>query len=286
VAVAAGIVPAALGTDTGGSVRIPASLCGIVGLKPTRGRLPLDGVVPLAPSLDHVGVLTRTVQDAAELLAILSDPPSPELAAGGRPPAARVLGVLVGFAEEAEPEVGARFAEALATLERTGCTLRPVPLPRLRDAVRLLAAILFPEAGSAHRAILDPPSAACGAGVQRDFGRGLAADPQRRTEALRAAGELTARLRPSHWGCDLLVSPTTPAPAAPIGAPGAHRLLACTCPFNLGGMPAISVPMGLAQGLPVGLQIAAAAGDDDAVLALAAAYEQATGPWPEPPRCG
>ncbi|HEY3356798.1 MAG TPA: amidase [Polyangia bacterium] len=274
-AVAAGVVPAALGTDTGGSVRIPAALCGVVGLKPTRGLVPTGGVVPLSPTLDHVGVLTRSVADAAALLAVLAPAAAEPLARPGR---GRLrLGVLEGFAADADGPVGACFAAALRVLEGLGARLRAVSVPRLAEAGRLLGRIYRPEAARAHALQLAARPADFGAEVRATLERGLRADPAGREAALRERELLAAEVAAAMEDVDLLVSPTTPHPAGPLGAPGPATYLAFTCPFNLTGQPALSLPMGLVDGLPVGLQLAGRPGEDARLLWEAAALEERLG---------
>ncbi len=273
VVVAVGLVAAALGTDTGGSIRIPASLCGVVGFKASRGAIPVEGVVPLSTSLDHVGPLAATVADAALLFHVLSasaGPPAPPVALD-RPPR---LGVLEAWVAEAEPAVAERFGGVLRALEREGATLRSVRLPALGRGVRLLSSIYPPEAAAYHAARLAERPDDFGPDVRADLERGLRFDPARRTQALAEAEALAAALTEAMAGLDALVSPTTPRPATPFGAPEAHRYLQFTSPFNLTGQPALSLPMRPIDGLPSGLQVVGRRGADEALLRLAATIEE------------
>jgi len=265
-AVAAGIVPLALGTDTGGSVRIPAALCGVVGFKPSAGLVPDDGVMPLSTTLDHVGPLIRTVADCIAAMDVLA-------AAGwavgdALPPTVRV-GVLEGFSEEPAAGVGDAFDTALLRLADIGCEPVPMAVPELAGGLRLLSAIYAPEAAAYHAEALRRAPERFGEEVRADLERGLRADPARYESALLDRADLAARIDACFDRADLLVSPTTPCPAAPIGSPGSHVYLSYTCPFNLGGHPAVSVPMGAVDGLPVGLQIVGPRGADARVLELA-----------------
>ncbi|NMC70240.1 MAG: amidase [Myxococcales bacterium] len=278
-AVAAGIVPAALGTDTGGSVRIPAALCGVVGFKPTLLRIPIGGIVPLSTTLDHAGVLARTVRDAALLAAVLTEgaavvPPE----AWAAPQAGLRAGVL-HFGLPPDPGVAGRFAEALRVLERLGWTVTavdPEAVPLLGAATGVLSAIYAPEMARRHEARLRERPEGFSPELRADIERGLAQPDARYLEALGRRAELMGQMDQAMEGLDLLVSPTTPHPARPFGSPGAHTYLRYTCPFNLTGQPAISVPMGDVDGLPVGLQIAGRRNMDALVLRAAAAFEDAT----------
>ncbi len=300
-AVAAGLGPASLGTDTGGSVRIPASLCGVVGLKPTYGRVSRRGVFPLSWTLDHVGPLARTVEDAATVLQAIAGPdpgdpstlghPVPGFVAGLRQTlaGARVGIVTDAYHEEMTDDVRAQFRAALDVLTSLGLRAEPVPYPRPNEGRTSAFAVILAEAASIHEDwVRDRPE---------DYGpetldllrQGLfvtAAQYLRaqkvRTLLLREIEEL---LRPYA----ALVLPTTPATAPAIkqktialaGREVEVRSLLTrfTRLINLVGLPAISVPCGFGMdGLPVGLQIVGRPMDEQTILAIAHAYEQAT-PW-------
>jgi len=282
VAVASGSALAALGTDTGGSVRIPASLCGVVGFKPSRGLLPLDGIMPLSPTLDHVGLLARTVEEVKALLEVLS-PAGEETAPRCDSLAGFRIGVLEGFGVVPDVGVASRFTEVLDLLERDGAKLVPVRLPGLVRAITILARIYGREAALFHRSRLAENPAGFGELVRRDLERGLGGDPARYEEALEEMAALTQSVADARRGLELLVSPTTPHPARPIGSPDPHTYLAFTCPFNLTGQPAISLPMGLVDDLPVGLQVVARPGRDRELLAAALRIETLVGGFSAPP---
>ncbi len=274
-AVAAGIVPAALGTDTGGSVRIPASLCGVVGFKPTLLAVPTTGVVPLSATLDHVGVLARTARDAAELTAVLTaGAVAVPAEAWAVPPGGLRVGVLE-FGLEPESGVAERFREALRVLERLGWSVAPLEteVPLLSGALGVMSAIYAPELARCHAERFRVRPEGFSPELRADLERGLAQPPRRHAEALGRRAELIGQVDAVMEELDLLVSPATPQPARPFGSPKPHTYLRYTCPFNLTGQPAVSVPMGEVDGLPVGLQLVGRRDADALVLRAAAAFE-------------
>jgi aspartyl-tRNA(Asn)/glutamyl-tRNA(Gln) amidotransferase subunit A len=276
-AVAAGLVAGALGTDTGGSVRIPAALCGVVGFKPSRDLVSTRGVLPLSTTLDHVGTLTRGVADAAALLEVIAER-SPGLRDGGVPQVGRLrVGVLEQFGMDADAEVAVALEAALPTFEAAGLTLRPLGLPALAEGGRILTRLYRPEAAAAHGARLHERPDDFGVEVRLDLERGRQADPSKHAAGLAARAALAAQVAAAMADVDLLVCPTTPHAARPHGAPGAGDYLVYTCPFNATGQPAISIPMGFVEGLPVGLQLVGRPGEDAVVLGAAAAVERRLG---------
>jgi aspartyl-tRNA(Asn)/glutamyl-tRNA(Gln) amidotransferase subunit A len=274
--VAAGVCDHALGTDTGGSIRIPAAYCGIVGLKPTYGLVPLDGVFPLSPTLDHVGTLTTTVAQTAALLAAISGRPV-ELEPDRRPR----IGVLRAQLDDPDvtPGVRDRVAEALDALAAAGFELVDVELPELALADAALGAILLKEAWDVHRERFEREGDGYGPGTREllelasrategEYRQGLA-DRERLAKAFARVFERVA----------VLAGPTVayPAPAEdpPVGTPEGELEGRFTGPYNVAGVPAVSVPCGLADGpLPAGLQLAAARGEDALLLSVARAYEE------------
>lgn len=276
VAVATGCVRVALGTDTGGSVRIPASLCGVVGLKPTAGRLPGAGAMPLSTTLDHVGVLGRTVADVLHAMRALGALP---LAPAAPLPRLR-LGLLRGFALDADPDVELRLQAAVRLLGELGHTVELVTVPGLRRGLALLSALYAPEAAAVHARILSERPDDIGEEVRADLQRGAAADPARHARALEERGRLTAELDALRDRFDAFLSPTTPHPARPFDAPDPHTYLTFTSPFNVTGQPAVSVPMGRIDDLPIGLQLVGHRGDDARILGLAAEHETHAGSTP------
>ncbi|HET7244093.1 MAG TPA: amidase family protein [Streptosporangiaceae bacterium] len=288
--VAAGACELALGTDTGGSIRIPAAYCGIAGLKPTYGLLPVAGVFPLSPACDHVGTLTATAAGAADLLAALADPgtlaprPAGDGLAGagaqrGGGESRFTVGVLA--AQLADPsvtsEVHLALTEALAVLAAAGWRLREITatwleeLPRWEDT---LAVIVCAEAAVVHRG-RDWGRYAAGTRALLDYGASVTGDHY--SAAIRQRAELSAAIEASLSGVDVLAGPTVgyqaPEQDPPFGAGGDSAESRFTGPYNLTGHPAISIPVP-AAGLPIGLQLAGRRGADLALLAAAAAAEE------------
>jgi len=292
-ALAADLCLGALGSDTGGSIRIPASLCGVVGLKPTYGRISLQGVIPLAWSLDHAGPMARNVPDAALLLQVLSgyDPADPasareadrEIEWQAEPSAAGLrLGVPpAAFFEDVQPEVAAALRAAFETLRGLGCELRETALPGFAAAAAAGGTMLLAEAAAYHKDKLAAHADLYSPDVRPRFERGAAIASGDLAEARRTQAEWRGELEQLFHGIDLLLFPATPTvalPAADSDALQAATLLTrFTRVFNLAGIPALVQPCGFTPaGLPIGLQIAGPAWAEDRVLRLAAAYEAAT----------
>lgn len=287
-AVAAGLCYGAVGTDTGGSIRLPAACCGIVGLKPTYGRVSAQGVVPLSWTLDHVGPMCRTTQDAALMLNAMagydprdtaSDPllsPEDFAATLGRDTDGTRVGVLRAFALTSE--IAPVFEAALGTLRTLGCALSD--RNEGISGADVYGDVLLPEMWAYHAPLFAAYAERYAPETRR---RMEVAEDSLASEYVLARRTLeTARrtLASIFSDADLLVLPTAPF-AAPRAADCASPIalpLAFTNPFNVLGVPAVSVPCGFtAGGMPVGLQIVGPRGGEAAVLALAHAYEQATG---------
>ena len=291
VAVAAGLCYGALGSDTAGSVRLPASHCGVAGLKPTYGLVSIRGVVPLSWSLDHVGPLARTVADTAALLQGIAgydeqDTTSEQMNIPDYQKAlqAKVSSLRVGtprefFFADLDPEIDAAMKEALAVLSKLTAGIRDVPLPAsnmetLRNVVRAAEAYAY------HREyITKTPELYQPLTRQR-----IQAGANVTTPAyIQGRRDLAAvRRKAEKWidGVDVLVTPTLPITTPTISDPHADDILPAvrnTSPFDVNGWPAISVPCGFTkQGLPMGLQIIGPRGGESVVFQLARAYEQAT----------
>ncbi|MEV0390140.1 amidase [Nonomuraea sp. NPDC050643] len=284
--VAAGSSLGALGSDTAGSVRIPAALSGCVGFKPTRGRVPLDGVLPLAPSLDHLGVLAPTVDAAALLMSGLAAPLPP------LPPAAPRVGWLGGWYDAVlAPEVRAALAVTRARLEGHGVVVEDVIVPGEPLMPEAVLARVVREAGAYHRDAFERQPGLFGPDLAELMRLPPpAAEQVERWEA--AAGRMVAALRRALVSYDVLASATVPIVAPPIGAmtvvagerewPVELVLTRLTSPYNAAGLPAVSVPVALAGGLPVGLQLAGAAWRDNVVLEAARLVECLMPPLPRP----
>ena len=308
-AVAAGLGCASIGTDTGGSIRIPAALCGTVGLKPSYGRVSCYGVFPLSWSLDHPGPLTRSVEDAAIVLQAIAGPdPRDRNTLGRTVPDFRaavrrdVRGLRAGVLDDAyhrqvEPGVQIAFDAALDVLRGLGLRIEPVTVAHMPEAFAAQLAIIQAESASVHeRWLRERPEDYGPETLERlRHGQFLTATQYLRAQKVRALvmeeyAELFQRI-------DALVLPSVPAVAPRIGQNTMEIAGAAVETrgvitrfsrlFNFVGAPALSVPCGFgADGLPVGLQIAGRPMDEETVIAIGAAYERAT-PWhtrwpPEP----
>ena len=277
VAVAAGIVPLAVGTDTGGSIRIPAAYCGIVGMKPSFGLVPLDGVFPLSWSLDHAGPLARSVADAALLLAALSGRPMP-------PVPSRLRGLRVGILSRhvsATPvgrAVTACFRRAVEMLRAAGADLSQVDPPGLDRANPALMTLLLPEAAVIHRRLLALNPGGYAPATRARIEAGAQVPAMDYIAARQMQDDLRATVETGFAEVDLLISPTVPfvAPAEdPDLDDGTDSEMLASGLANLTGHPALSLPCGRVDGLPVGMQITAPLHADARLLSLAAAVERA-----------
>ncbi|GAA1332606.1 amidase family protein [Pseudonocardia xinjiangensis] len=280
--VAAGVCPAALGTDTGGSIRIPAAYCGVVGLKPTAGLMSTEGVTPLSPTLDHVGVLAASVADAAAVLAALTGIGAAPEETPARPVR---LGVVADQLADPrlDPELAAITRTALDRLLVAGMALADRDGTVLSGLEACLADILLVEAWQVHGQAITGPCAEpdrFGATTLRLLRTAAEVEPRRRDAALARRAELRPAADRLLDGVDVLVGPATPYAAPertpPIDTPEGRIEGIFSAPYNVSGQPAIVVPCGLtAGGLPVGLQLAARHGDDAGLLRVAAAVEVA-----------
>src|SRR3984957_9506915 len=280
--VAAGGGDLAIGTDTGGSIRIPAAYCGIVGLKPSYGLVPVDGIFPLSPRCDHAGTLTATVAGTARLLAVLADEPL-----ASEPPDADRLcftaGVLASQLDDSSvtPAVKAALQAALADLAAAGWELRELTgswLEQLRRWEESLAIIVSKEACEVHAG---RDTSRYSEGTRALLAFGAAVSDADFARALAEQAELTEAIEASLAGVDVLVGPTVgyqaPEQDPPFGTGDDHGEGRFTGPYNLTGHPAVSLPVP-AAGLPIGLQLAGRRGCDFALLRAAAAAEQVFNP--------
>jgi aspartyl-tRNA(Asn)/glutamyl-tRNA(Gln) amidotransferase subunit A len=286
-AVAAGLAAAAVGTDAAGSVRMPACQCGTVGFKPTYGRVPTAGLVPLSWSLDHVGAITRTVRDAELLVNTMSG-----AAASATSPPRRVEGLRVGLAyryafDGVDPDIADRVREAIAALTSLGVTIEEVDVPGLERSTSTVYTIIGVEASAYHARWWPERREEYGADVRRKLEAAARLSADDYVRAHRARAQIVEALAAVLEKFDAIVTPTVSLTPQRVGqtevdvggqarpATGGGVFSRLTAPFNLSGGPAISVPCGLtAGGLPAGLQIASAPGRDELVLRLAAAYER------------
>ncbi|WP_172299725.1 amidase [Pseudoruegeria sp. HB172150] len=272
-AVADGIVPAAIGTDTGGSIRIPAAYCGIVGVKPSYGLVPLDVVFPLSWTLDHAGPLARTVGDAALVLGALAG----HVFALSEVPANRIrLGVLrQHFPRDAgNLDVGTCMDDVLKRLQRAGVDLVEVHIPELGEANAALLDILLPEASVIHRDLYSKNPGGYAAGTRRQIEAGFDISATTYVEARRTQSRVRAAVDAALAGVNALVSPAVPFVAPhedPEIADGGDSEMLASGFANLTGHPSLSLPVGRASRLPVGLQMTGS--DDLRLLSLAASIE-------------
>jgi aspartyl-tRNA(Asn)/glutamyl-tRNA(Gln) amidotransferase subunit A len=282
-----------LGSDTGGSIRIPSSLCGVVGLKPTYGRVSLRGVIPLSWNLDHPGPMARWVREVAILLQAIAgyDPQDP---ASVDVPVPDFLGSLeqgikgwrVAFAsdsffDEVAPETLACIQVASRVFEDLGAYIEEVEVPQALQAASANGLMVTSDAAAFHRERMDNQPQDFGEDVLKRLRSGAACSSGEYILARRLQAVLRRSYEELFEHHDILLTPTTPISAPESGADAVERarlLTRFTAPFNLTGLPAISLPCGFtAQGLPMGLQLVARPWDEARLLQAAFAYEQATG---------
>jgi len=286
--VLAGMAYASIGTDTGGSIRIPSSACGLVGLKATIGELPTDGIVPLSETLDHVGPMCLSVEDTALLYGVLRGISSPE------PLASRdVRGMRFGiprayFLDLLDAQVAARFDEACERLRTAGAILDDVMIRHTKEIGTIYVHIALPEAAAYHAATLDsrPQDYTENVRLRLEMGRYILAEDYVRAQRGRHA--LTREVREALGGRDGLLLPSMPVPATRLGVPTVsiggteetvrNITLRLTQLFNITGHPAISLPCGRTdEGLPVGLQIVGTRNRTPELLQVAASLERTLG---------
>ena len=298
-ATAAGQCTITMGSDTGGSVRIPAALCGIVGLKPTYGRVSRHGLTPLSWSLDHPGPMVRTVEDAALTMnAIAGYDPGDVASAREDVPdyteslTGDVRGLRIGvpteyFEAPLDPEVAKVVRDALEVLEGLGASVTPVSFPMFELSQAISGAILMSEAAAYHRDLLAKEGHNLYPPVRLRLEGGLFVSAADYLKAQQGRAIFDREVRKLLEQVDLLAGPTEPVTAPTLLAPEVQAgeitvdttaaLTQYTRPYNITGSPAISVPCGFsASGLPIGLQLAGRAFDESTVLRAAHAYEQAT----------
>jgi aspartyl-tRNA(Asn)/glutamyl-tRNA(Gln) amidotransferase subunit A len=301
-AVAAGLCFGAIGSDTGGSIRMPASLCGVTGIKPTYGRVSLRGTIPLSWSLDHIGPMARSARDCALMLEAIAghDPDDPSSSRAAADHWSNALdgdirglriGVPTQFAfERADEDVANVVQAAITTLEGLGAEIRHTDLSELNDYWSDATRVLLAEAASYHRPYMAEHLDDYGEDVR---GRLVAGAEMKAVDYVAAR----QRMDEARRGCadealfsevDLLAMPGTVKTAVPIDSITVDDPTLgytwMTAPFDLTGQPAMSVPCGLTDaGLPVGLQLVGRLFDETTVFRAAHAYEEARGPWPRPP---
>ncbi len=264
-AVAAGLADAALGSDSGGSIRIPAACCGIVGFKPSRGLVPLEGCFPLAPSFDHAGPMGRDVQTCTRMLEALA--PGFD---GVEPGSLEELEVGVAWLELAEPLVRARVEAAAELFPRRRDVAFPLP--------EGIGAVFMREVAESHRGLFPEHADSYGENVRTKLERCLAVTDAEFEAARRGLEEYRERAAETMEGLDLLVTPTlafVAPPAVKDDLEIREAVIRFTYPFNALGWPALAMPCGPAEhGLPASVQLVAPVGEDARVIAAGAALER------------
>lgn len=295
-ATAAGLCYGATGTDTGGSIRLPSASCGVVGIKPTFGRVSRHGVVPLSHSLDHVGPMARTVRDAAIMLGVMAGADPHDVTATQSPVddymsalAHGIDGLRIGYDESyattgVADDVVEAIEEALKVLASRGAVIVPVQIGSLASVMDASLTIFLADIANAHREYWPEHADAYGVamrGVLESAGNLTAVDY---SVAHETRLEWRGRLAQLFSEVDTLICPSLAQTAPLLGDRSDEMELVSgsaqfTIPFNLGGHPTISVPCGLsAEGLPIGLQLVAQAYEESLLLSVAHEYERAT-PW-------
>jgi aspartyl-tRNA(Asn)/glutamyl-tRNA(Gln) amidotransferase subunit A len=289
-AVASGLVYGATGSDTGGSIRMPASVCGIVGLKPTFGRVSAAGAVSLSWSLDHIGPMTRTVLDAAIMLDVLAgydagDSRTRRVPAGGYAEAVEggVEGLRVALVTDdgggsmGTPGVMAGLAAGIETLTANGATVEEVAVPEMVDLSALYGALLVIEAAAYYERFLRDRPDDLGEFARDRLLLAYAYSPAFFVQGSQARAALRSRIEERLAGFDLVAVPGMPHEAPPLGV--VQQNTRYTGPFNALGWPAIVVPVDLgADGLPVAIQLAARPWQEPLVLRAGRVVER-DGPW-------
>jgi aspartyl-tRNA(Asn)/glutamyl-tRNA(Gln) amidotransferase subunit A len=299
VAIAAGLSAASIGTDTGGSIRVPSAFCGTVGLKPTFGRVSVFGTMPLSPTLDHVGPLARSVADAALLLGLIAGRDSLDSTSSQRR-VENFRGALrqplrkfrLGrprehYWEKLDPEVRRATEDAVRDMQKHGALVHEVSLPHLKESLDAATDISLAEALHVHEAAGYFPSRAAeyGEEVRQRIEAGGNVPANRYLAGFDVRKKLLAEFDAAFQNVDAIVAPTAPVPAPLIGAESVQiegeqvgvrpAIVGHSRPANFTGLPAISVPCGFTSaGLPVGLQLIGRAFDEAILLRIAFSYER------------
>jgi aspartyl-tRNA(Asn)/glutamyl-tRNA(Gln) amidotransferase subunit A len=299
VAVALGICAFTIGSDTGGSIRLPAALCSITGLKPTYGRVSRKGVVPLSWTLDHVGPLARTADDVALVLQSMAGHDAADEASSraavpnysadlGKPLRGLRLGVPgEWFFGSLEPAVAEALKTAIAKLVELGCVRTDVDLPHMEEALGAHRAIIFPEAASYHEPFLRERADQYGDDIRPLLQSGLVLPAADYLKGQRVRRVIRAAWAKAFEPIDFLAAPTSPITASrfdqqtaklPRGErPLVRAYLDVTLPFNLSGHPAMSLPCGFSpEGMPIGLQLVGKPFAETLLLRVGHQYQQAT----------
>jgi aspartyl-tRNA(Asn)/glutamyl-tRNA(Gln) amidotransferase subunit A len=282
--VAAGMALGTVGTDTGGSIRIPAACCGIVGLKPSIGEVSTDGVIPLSSTFDHVGPLAASVSDAWTMFRALTGDLTPQPLASAVPSALRLGVPRPYFCDMLDDDVRARFEEALNAFRAAGMRINEIVLPHTETIASVYIHISLKEAAAFHAPTLDTVPERYTPPVRQRLEMGRAIQQEDYMLALGGREQLRRDVDAGLAACDALVLPTLPIPAPKIGAemvqvgpaqqPLRNMMLRLTQLFNITGHPAISIPCGLTrEGMPCGLQLVGPRAQTGKLVQIALACE-------------
>ena len=280
-ALAAGLGHASIGTDTRGSIRIPAACCGVAGLKPTKGLVPTTDVIPLSVTLDHIGPMARSVDDVFALLAILADRNF------DAPPLAGLRGGLADYYfEDLDAGVQECVEEAVRVLESLGLQWRELKIPELDAALEASGVIARAEAVAYHDQNLRERPELYGPGVRARLETGYQLTAGDLEEAQQTAARVRSHCEGAFQHVDVLLAPVIPTPPPLLGGPSATpsvatpaivgSLVRLNAPQNVAGVPSLSLPGGFADGLPVGIQLVAAWNRESTLHTVGAAFQQAT----------
>lgn len=297
-AVAAGMSPITLGTDTAGSIRIPSSACGLVGLKPTHGLVAKYGCFPLAWSLDHIGPMARTVKDAAIMLQAIAghdprDPTSKKVASVDYLAnlTSDVKGKVIGieedyFFKDVDAPIEKLVREQIAKLEANGAIVKKVSIPALKNAEYIELITSLSEASTIHHEQMKKDPSGFGDDIRMLFELGELPTAVDYLQAQQLRRELKQQFSAIFDQVDVLIAPTLPVLPNDIGSPTTqlngkdvdllNHIIRFTGPNNLTGLPSLTIPVGLVNGLPVGMQIVGPAFNESKVFNVAAAVEKQT----------
>ena len=297
VAVAAGLCTAALGTDTGGSIRYPSAACGLTGLKPTHGRISIRGVYPLAASLDHIGPMARSAEDAARVFHALAgydagdpwslktNPAVPSTLTRVESLKGRRIGVDETYLhDQVDPEIAAAMDTALGVLEAAGAERVAIELPSVARSLGAWGLLGSAEMARAHRETFPAKADQYGKALRATLEMALDHDPRAVAEGWEARTEFTRRFAAVFESCDALAAPVIPGLfpantnlADPKTYPGTATAARYTTPFNLTGSPALTFPVGFdREGAPIGLQLIGRHLAEHDLLQMGDAYQQAS----------
>ncbi len=290
VAVATGMGLGSVGTDTRGSIRIPSACCGTVGLKPTYGAIPTEGVFPLAATLDHVGPMARSVEDVALLFGVMTGSArrtAAVLKAVDQKPGRRKIAVCEYFIRDADHEIATAIETAIKLLARRGSTLVSVDIPELEPALEASRVIVLAEAIAYHDELLRKNPEGYGPILRSRLEGGYQLSALQYVQAEERRIELLAAVAGLFQEVDCLIGAVLPVapptigtqsvPMAGIETPIAEAFCRYNAPQNMTGVPALAVPCGFSRsGLPIAMQLVGGAGREETILGLGAAYQRET----------